>query len=188
MYVRYGILRLLLVSGIIAFSAVRAEESLTPPDWVIEKGVCTVSGLKVKDYPQWQVCQYDKGGQWRVFAGMKNFLIFVNDPDKYLGMKVRHSGDVFVRDYTTHKWVDALFAYFVVGDEIIGPNGRDVAAFESKEKAEKFAKKNRGLGVVRMLGLRRTTLAYLQGVAPDSTELDSVIVPKVIETKNAPGR
>ncbi|MDK9700766.1 MAG: nitrous oxide reductase accessory protein NosL, partial [bacterium] len=185
---RYGIFLLLFVSSTIALSNARAAEQLTPPDWVLDKGVCTVSGFKVKDYPQWQVCQLDRGGEWRVFAGMKNFLIYVNDPDKYIGTKVRHSGDILVRDYTTKKWIDALFAYFVFGDDIIGPNGRDVAAFDSKEKAERFARSNKGLGVVRMLGLRRSVLSYLEGVQPDSADLDSIIVPKVIESKQAPVR
>ena len=184
MYIRYGFL--LITAAMLTamvFPALAKEEE--PPAGLLKDGVCLVSKLKANEYPDWQVCHQDQDGNWRVFVGMKNFLSFVNDPEAF-GQNPRQGGLVFVRDQNTKKWIPALFAYFVFGDKVIGPCGRDVIAFEDKKQAEKYSRKVNAKGIVRFVGLRRSIIAYLNNVDHDSTDADSVIVPQVIEMKNPP--
>ena len=59
MYIRYGFLWL---AAVLIFSAALpacAETENTPPEWLLKNGVCVVSKLKAKDYPDWLVCNQD---------------------------------------------------------------------------------------------------------------------------------
>ncbi len=186
MYIRYGFLILTAVVLVAVAIPVLAEPADPPPDGLLRDGVCPVTKLKAKDYPAWQVCCQDHEGNWRVFVGMKSFLEYVNDPEEYVGQKIDPGGLAIVRDYTTNKWIQSVFAYFVFGEKIVGPNGKDVVAFEDKKKAEKYAGKMHAAGIVRFLGLRKSVIAYLNDTRPDSADADSIIVPQIIDMKNAP--
>lgn len=162
------------------------EQDTKPPDFLLNNGKCFVSDLPAIQYQEWLVCHQANDGSWTVFVGMRNFLDFVHFPEKYVGKPIKHSGNIWVRDHgsKTKKWVNALFAYYVIGDHIIGAEGkRDAIPFEKKSDAETFAKKNGGKSILRFVDLKRSVLKYLQGANADSTDIETIIVPKVIEIK-----
>lgn len=164
----------------------KSNDEMTPPDYLLKNGVCPVSNLKASNFPAELVCQRSADGKWIVFVGMRNFLDFVHFPEKYLGRPIKHSGDILVLDHSSKKsvWVNALFAYFVIGDQIVGADGkRQVFGFKDEKEAEVFSRKNGGLGVFRFLELKRSVVKYLNHLEIDSTDLETIIVPKVIETK-----
>ena len=183
MSIRYVICLLFVMMATTAFAK---SDLPTPPDAVWKGSKCLVSGLPANDNVKWVVLLNERDGSWKTFVGMKNFLEYVNFPDKFVGKQKRHSGDVWVRDNKSKKWIPALFAYFVIGDNIHGAVGRDAIPFEDEKAAQKFMIENKGRGVVRMLGLKRSIYYYLKDLPPDTTESQDIIIPKVIEQKNAP--
>lgn len=180
MRIRYGI-PLVFVATLLYLSSAVAQDA--PPDWLLKDGICPVSKLKAREHPEWTICYQDKEGNWRAFVGITSFLDFVNHSEKYVGKRIRHGGTVLVREHGSSKWLQALFAYFVYGPDIVGPVGRDVYAFESEKDAKKWTSKHNAMGVVRFVALQRSVLAYLKNVEMDSTESDSVIIPKVIDVR-----
>ncbi len=185
MIIRYGLFLTAAVIVLSAYGSAIAADT-EPPSSILKEGKCLVTKESASKYPDWVVCNKSSDGTWNVFIGMKTFLAYVNEPEKYIGSKVRHSGTVLIKDHKTHKWISALFAYFVVGEKIIGPFGRDAVAFAEKEDAENYQKKVGGVAVLRMMDLRKSVLAFLNNSKPDTADADSVIVPKVIDIKNAP--
>ena len=175
-----------VIAFLLACSVVSAAP-FEPPAAIFDTASCLISHLRVRDHSDWAVVYQDKSGVWRMFVGMKSFLEFIHYPEKYVGEPTRHGGDIYVRDYLTKKWIPAMFAYFVVGDSIMGPNGRDAISFESRKNAEKYQKKHSACAILRFMAMRRSVLAYLKGISPDSTDVDSVIVPKVLEVKRPRG-
>ncbi len=67
-------------------------------------------------------------------------------PDKHHfdSSKVKN---VFVTEFGTKKFIDAKSAFFVVGSNIQGSMGPEVAAFAKKENAEQFMKEHQGTGI-----------------------------------------
>ncbi|MCX7836149.1 MAG: nitrous oxide reductase accessory protein NosL [bacterium] len=182
---KYGIIFFFTLMNL-SLSFGKDDGDFSPPDYLIQNGKCFVSGLAANSYQPWLVCHQAADGSWTVFVGVRNFLEFVHFSEKYVGKPVKHSGDIWVRDYASKKktWINALFAYYVIGDKIIGPDGkREAIPFAKKEDAENFSRKNGGKGVLRFVDLKRSVLKYLNGLEADSTDQDFIIVPKVIEVK-----
>jgi len=110
---------------------------------------CPVCGMFVYKYPRWaaQIFYKDaKGEKHLSFDGVKDMMKFYLNPSKwgdYKGVKENIS-KMKVTDYYTQKAIDAKSAYYVTGSDVLGPMGKELIPFSSKEEALKFIKDHKG--------------------------------------------
>jgi len=92
---------------------------------------CVVCNMDVNMSPELTSQVKLKDGTYRFAESPKHILqYYFKNPEKIK--------EIWVRDYSTGKWIDGKRAYYVVIEE--GPMGRDLAPFKSRLKAKKFAK------------------------------------------------
>ena len=71
--------------------------------------------------------------------------------------------NILVTDYNTLKIIDARKAFFVYGSHNISPAGDDLAAFESKDEAQKFLEKNNGKRIFDFDSVLNSLIRLLNG-------------------------
>lgn len=92
---------------------------------------CVVCGMDVNMMPKFTSQLKLKDGKHVYTESPKHAIqYFLKNKDKV--------AQIWVRDFSTGKWIDAKRAYYVAVDE--GPMGHDLVAFRSMVKAKKFAK------------------------------------------------
>ncbi len=116
----------LLVGVLLSFILAFAQPK-DPP-----KGArCVVCGMDVNMMPKFTSQLKLKDGKHVYTESPKHAIqYFLKNKDKV--------SQIWVKDFSTGKWIDAKRAYYVAVDE--GPMGPDLAAFRSMVKAKKFAK------------------------------------------------
>jgi len=92
---------------------------------------CVVCGMDVNMMPKFTSQLKLKDGKYVYTESPKHAIQY------YLKNKDRVS-ELWVRDFSSGKWINGKRAYYVAVDE--GPMGPDVVAFRSLVKAKKFAK------------------------------------------------
>lgn len=86
------------------------------------------------------------------FDGPADLMRYVQAPQKY-HFDAKNIKHLFVTEYGTKSFIDAKQAFFVVGSELSGEMGPELAAFSSKEAAEKFRADHKGRNVVAFSGV-----------------------------------
>ncbi len=116
----------LLVGVLLSFILAFAQPK-DPP-----KGArCVVCGMDVNMMPKFTSQLKLKDGKHVYTESPKHAIqYFLKNKDKV--------SQIWVKDFSTGKWIDAKRAYYVAVDE--GPMGPDLVAFRSMVKAKKFAK------------------------------------------------
>ncbi len=136
---------LMVVLSVMALFVFALAQPKEPP-----KGAkCVVCGMDVNMMPKFTSQLKMKGGKHVYTESPKHAIQF------YLknGEKV---SQIWVRDFSSGRWIDAKRAYYVAVDE--GPMGPDIVAFRSLVKAKKFAK---GKKVFRFKDIDAEFLKYL---------------------------
>lgn len=119
-----------------------------PPPGPREK--CPVCGMFVAKYPDWLAGIRFTDGHRALFDGCKDLFKFWLDPAAYLPSRRREQvASIFVTDYYTLERIDARAAFFVPGSDVLGPMGRELVPFSTREAAEEFARDHRGGPVLR---------------------------------------
>jgi copper chaperone NosL len=72
---------------------------------------------------------------------------YLLDPGKY-GFDPKNIKSIYATEYGTKNFVDAKTAFFVVGSDVQGSMGPEIAAFSKKEDAESFKTEHKGKNVV----------------------------------------
>ncbi len=110
---------------------------------VDNKDQCSICGMYPARYPK-SKCQF-LGTDKKVyhFCSTQCLFEFLKNPKKYV------KGDVkpfllWVIDYPTGTWISGRTAYYVVGSKVQGPMGYEAFAFDKKEAAGEFARKDGG--------------------------------------------
>ncbi|RLJ70326.1 nitrous oxide reductase accessory protein NosL [Hydrogenivirga caldilitoris] len=119
--------RVALLLGLLAAFVFSFAQPKDPP-----KGAkCVVCGMDVNMMPKFTSQLKLKDGKYVYTESPKHAIQY------YLKNKDRVA-ELWVRDFSSGKWIDGRHAYYVPVDE--GPMGPDIVAFRSLVEAKKFAK------------------------------------------------
>lgn len=111
---------------------------------------CVVCGMDVNIDPKLTAQVKLKDGSYKYGKSPKHIIqYYLENKDKVL--------DIWVKDYKSGKWIDGTKAFYVVISE--GPMGYDLAAFQSRISAQKFAGKGK---VYRFADIDRDFLMHLE--------------------------
>lgn len=110
---------------------------------------CPVCGMFVAKYPDWLAGIRFADGARALFDGCKDLFRFWLDPGAFLPSRRREQvTSIFVTDYYTLEPIDARGAFFVQGSDVLGPMGRELVPFSTREAAEEFLRDHRGSAVL----------------------------------------
>ncbi len=133
------------------FDLKRGGKSLANKDKIVvsHNEKCPVCGMFVYKFPRWAAQIFYKEGSKEKhlsFDGVKDMMRFYLNPSKWGDYKniKQNITKMKVTDYYTQKAIDAKKAYYVVGSDVLGPMGKELIPFSSKEEAEKFVKDHKG--------------------------------------------
>jgi len=142
----------LQVLALYLYEVKRAGKDVNGGDRVVVSKTekCPVCGMFVYKYPRWAAQIFYKANDGHEhhlsFDGVKDMMKFYLNPSKwgdYKGIKDKIT-KMKVTDYYTQKAIDAKKAYYVAGSDVLGPMGKELIPFATKEEAEKFMKDHKG--------------------------------------------
>ena len=119
--------------------------NVSEPQVITEDMKCPVCGMYPAVSPKWHSQVHFNDGTFLAFDGCKDmfkFLLHISSYDK------KHAKDdvnaVFVKDFHSGKWINALDTYFVAGSNVLGPMGKQLIPFSDNDKAMEFINSNGG--------------------------------------------
>ncbi len=105
-----------------------------PPKIILGQDPCDYCSMLINEY-KFSSALWLENGEAKRFDDIGCMINFIQKTDK----KVLKT---WVYDFHSKKPVEAEEAYYVVSKEIVTPMGFGIAAFKSKNEAEKYAGKN----------------------------------------------
>jgi len=121
------------------------EAAMHQPITIPEDVSCGKCGMFPAKYPRWQSQIIFKDGTMTPFDGCKcmfNFMFAMSEFDNI------HSMDdvsvLWVKDFNSSSWINAVDAYYVVGSNMMGPMGKEMIPFADKAAAMKFHQEQGG--------------------------------------------
>lgn len=105
---------------------------------------CAVCGMFVSKYLGWVAQVQISGKSPFFFDGVKDMLVFYNNPQKFGISPSDEIREVWVKDYYSQKWIDGVKAYYVIGSDVYGPMGKEFIPFAEKAAAENFMADHKG--------------------------------------------
>jgi copper chaperone NosL len=145
--------RFLLVSFvIIAFawspmSAVAAVVDLPDGSKLDLYTACPVCNMKAETSSLGPAALVFNDGKVVGFDTAGDLFRYLLEPGKY-SFDPKNVKNIFVTEFGTKKFIDAKTAFFVVGSDLQGSMGPEVAAFAKKEDAEAFKTEHKGKNIV----------------------------------------
>jgi len=106
---------------------------------------CVQCGMKCDIDSPFTALIEEPGGSLRPFCDIGDLLIYVKEHD------VGKTGVRRVRDFHSHKWIDAIKAFYVKSAKFQSPMGWSIAAFSIKEEAVAEGKAMNFSGVMESL-------------------------------------
>lgn len=125
------------------------------------KDRCAVCGMFVEKYPNFLAQLVLGDGSTAYFDGVKDMMRYLRDPGRF-GGAAREARAVFVKDYYSLETVDGREAHYVAGSDVLGPMGKELIPFRTREAAEEFKKDHKGKRVLRFGEIDEGVLAELQ--------------------------
>jgi copper chaperone NosL len=123
---------------------------------------CPVCGMFVAKYPDWTAQIRFKGQKTVFFDGAKDlFKYYFTIADYFPGKTTFDIAAIFVTDYYSVTFIDAVGAYFVMGSDVFGPMGRELIPLSGASDAEAFLKDHHGK---KILGFDAITPALLHSL------------------------
>jgi copper chaperone NosL len=111
---------------------------------------CPVCGKIVAQYPNFVAQIVFKDGTYALFDGVKHLMKYYFNLPKYNPAKTPADiAAIFVSDYYSLKAIDGFKAWYVVGSDVYGPNGKELIPFQDESAARKFNHDHKGKGVVQ---------------------------------------
>ena len=112
------------------------------------KDRCAVCGMFVEKYTNFLAQLALEDGSTAHFDGVKDMMRYHLDPAKF-GAAKKEVRAVFVKDYYSLSTIDGREAYYVIGSDVLGPMGKELIPFRTREAAEEFRKDHKGNRVLR---------------------------------------
>ncbi len=142
-----GKLRALLLATAILIPAGGVGEDFPIP--YRDSDRCPVCNMFVAKYPDWVAAILFNDGNYKVFDGPKDmFHYYLHMEDYDPGRDKEEIEAIIVKEYYNLRPIDARKAFFVIGSDVIGPMGRELIPFDSREAAEEFMEDHRGKRVL----------------------------------------
>jgi nitrous oxide reductase accessory protein NosL len=118
---------------------VSSQVTVKQPMEIPENVSCGKCGMYPAQYPRWQSQIIFKDVTMTPFDGCKCMFNFLFTMDKF---DKAHSRDdvlvVWVKDFDSGTWINAVDAYYVVGSNEMGPMGKELIPFGDNAAAMKF--------------------------------------------------
>lgn len=106
---------------------------------------CPVCGMFVYKYPNWISEIVFKDGSYAVFDGPKDmFKYYMNIRKHHPSKTLKDIHSVYVTEYYNVSFIDGLKAYYVIGSDTLGPMGRELVPFATRQDAGSFSKDHKG--------------------------------------------
>lgn len=142
----------LVVAGLEAGVARGATLDLPDGSKLDLSAACPVCEMKLEMSVVGQAAIVFTDGKVVGFDGPADLFRYFLAPEKY-HFDPKNIKHLFVTEYGAKKFIDAKQAFFVVGSELSGEMGPELAAFSAKEAAEKFKTDHKGRSVVAFAGV-----------------------------------
>jgi len=142
----------LMAAGVRVGAAGAAALDLPDGSKLDLSAACPVCEMKLEMSVVGQAAAVFADGKVVGFDGPGDLLRYFLAPEKY-HFDPKNIKHLFVTEYGTKKFIDAKQAFFVVGSELSGEMGPELAAFATKEAAEKFKSDHKGKNVVAFSGV-----------------------------------
>lgn len=140
----------------------RAEAPLVelPPPGPLD--ACPVCGMIVSKYPEWIATLVFDDGEAVHFDGAKDFFKYLVDLEKYAPGRSRDQiAGMGVTEYYGLTLVDARFASYVIGSDVLGPMGHELIPLQTGLDADDFFNDHQG---VRRVAFDEVTAEILLGL------------------------
>jgi len=115
------------------------------PQIITEDMKCPVCGMHPAMSPKWHSQVHLNDGTFLAFDGCKDMFKFLLQMSAY---DRQHTIDdvntIFVKDFHSGKWINAVDTYFVAGSNVMGPMGKQVIPFSDHDTAMDFMNSNGG--------------------------------------------
>lgn len=122
---------------------------------------CPVCGMFVSKYPEWYSEIIFRDGSRVFFDGSKDMFKYSLNVKKYSPSRTSNDIDsLYVMEYYSVSLIDARSAYYVIGSDVMGPMGKELVPFSTKEDAAAFTKDHKG----RIIRFKDITEAVLKEV------------------------
>ncbi len=108
---------------------------------------CPVCNMKVETSSLGPAAIVFNDGKVVGFDTAGDLFRYMLDPGKY-GFDAKNVKNIFVTEFGTKKFIDGKTAFFVIGTDLQGMMGSELAAFSKKEDAEAFKAEHKGKNVV----------------------------------------
>ena len=96
-------------------------------------------------FAKWQTQIIFNSGDFRAFDGAKDLFKYLFDMGKYEKEYSRSDiAVIYVRDFLNATWLKAEDAFYVAGNKIAGPMGKEFIPFSDHEQATKLIKTGGG--------------------------------------------
>jgi len=122
-----------------------SQRHVPEPQIITEDMKCPVCGMSPAMSPKWHSQVHLNDGTFLAFDGCKDMFKFLLQMSAY---DRQHTKDdvntIFVKDFDSGKWINAVDTYFVAGSNVIGPMGKQVIPFSDHDKAMEFMNSNGG--------------------------------------------
>ncbi len=115
------------------------------PQTITEGMSCAACGMYPHRYPQWQTQVIFTDGTMAAFDGNKCMFRFLLNMQKFAPERQPDQiAAIWVKDFKTGKWLDGKAAHYVIDSREMGPMGKELIPFASRNAAEEFQKANGG--------------------------------------------
>ena len=114
------------------------------------KDKCPVCGMFVSGFPDFLAQVVFKDGFRAYFDGPKDMFRYFFEPGKYHpNRRQADIASVYVTDYYSLETIDGFAAFFVVGSDVSGPMGAELAPVAAEREAQTFLKDHHGTSILR---------------------------------------
>jgi copper chaperone NosL len=131
----------------IPVSAIAAAVDLPDGSKLDLSTACPVCNMKAETSSLGPAALVFNDGKVVGFDTAGDLFRYMLEPGKY-SFDPKNVKNIFVTEFGTKKFIDAKTALFVVGSDLQGSMGPEVAAFAKKEDAEAFKTEHKGKNIV----------------------------------------
>ena len=133
------------------------------PQTITETTPCAVCAMYPYRYPAWQSQVIFTDNSMAAFDGCKCMFRFLLNMQAFTqDHKADQVAAVWVKDFAGSTWIDGKTAYYVIGSSEMGPMGKELIPFASREAAEAF-QKTKGGTVAPYASITMDTVKPLMG-------------------------
>ena len=115
---------------------------------------CIHCGMPTQEFPKWQSRILTNVGEKRTCSPRCMFIAV-------LEKDVKDVQNIWVKEYYEQKEIDARQAFYVIGSDILGPMGKGLVPFKTKDDAQEFLQDHQGK---KILKFREVSLKIIQEI------------------------